>query len=58
MLSDLLIGLVWVALIMIPVLVAHCQPLDSGDGYFDRYMDGPAGEGDGVDLAAGSPSKG
>lgn len=48
MLSDLLVGLAWIAIVMIPVIVAYRLPLDPKDGYFDRYVDSP-------DPAAGTP---
>jgi len=35
----LLTGLAWIAIIMIPVLVASRQPVVSHNGYLNSYMD-------------------
>jgi hypothetical protein len=39
---DLLLGAVWVAIILIPAIVAYRQPVVSHNGYLKNYMD-PAG---------------
>jgi hypothetical protein len=38
MLIDLLIGFVWIAIVIIPVVVAYLQPVVSHNGYLDNYM--------------------
>jgi hypothetical protein len=42
--SDLLLGLAWVAIVLIPAIVAYRQPVVSHNGYLDNYMD-PAASG-------------
>lgn len=57
MLADFLTALAWIAIIMIPVVVAYRLPLDSGDGYFDRYVDSPKADAAAPDPAAKSNTK-
>lgn len=35
---DFLIGLAWIAIVLIPVFVAYRQPVVSHNGYVDNYM--------------------
>jgi hypothetical protein len=51
MLSDFLLGVAWVAIVMIPVIVAYRQPIVSHNGYVNSYMD-PGG----TDAEANEPS--
>lgn len=37
--SDLLLGLAWLAIIFIPAIVAYRQPVVSHNGYLENYMD-------------------
>jgi hypothetical protein len=41
--TELLLGLAWLAIILIPAIVASRQPVVSHNGYLDNYMD-PASE--------------
>lgn len=43
MLTEFLLGLAWLAIILIPAVVAARQPVVSHNGYLDNYMD-PAAE--------------
>jgi len=38
MLVDFLIALAWIAIVLIPVIVATRQPVVSHNGYLDNYM--------------------
>lgn len=42
--SDLLLGLAWVAIVLVPAIVAYRQPVVSHNGYLESYME-PAAEG-------------
>ncbi len=42
--SDLLLGLAWLAIVLIPAFVASRQPVVSHNGYLKNYMDPAAGE--------------
>jgi hypothetical protein len=44
--SDLLLGLAWVAIVVVPAIVAYRQPVVSHNGYIENYMDTAA---DGVE---------
>lgn len=55
MIADILIVLAWLAFILVPVLVACRQPLEPGDGYFERYFEGPVTEGKAAESAVPSP---
>jgi hypothetical protein len=37
--SDLLLGIAWIAIILIPAIVAYRQPVVSHNGYLENYMD-------------------
>jgi hypothetical protein len=37
--SDLLLGLAWVAIVLIPAIVAYRQPVASHNGYLENYME-------------------
>jgi hypothetical protein len=37
--SDLLLALAWLAIVLIPAIVASRQPVVSHNGYLDNYMD-------------------
>jgi hypothetical protein len=37
--SDLLLGLAWVAIVLIPAIVAYRQPIVSHNGYLENYLD-------------------
>jgi hypothetical protein len=39
MLRDCLIGLAWVAIVLVPAIVAYLQPVVSHNGYLENYMD-------------------
>ena len=38
MLTDLLIGLIWLAFVLLPAIVAARQPVVSHNGYLHYYM--------------------
>ena len=38
MLINFLIGLAWLAIVLVPVIVAQIQPVVSHNGYLDNYM--------------------
>jgi hypothetical protein len=38
MLTDCLIGLIWIAIVLLPAIVAARQPVVSHNGYLDNYM--------------------
>jgi hypothetical protein len=40
--SDLLLGLAWVAIVLVPAIVAYRQPVVSHNGYLENYMDSSA----------------
>jgi hypothetical protein len=40
--SDLLLGLAWVAIVLVPAIVAYRQPVVSHSGYLENYMDAAA----------------
>jgi hypothetical protein len=42
--SDLLLGLAWVAIVLIPAIVAYRQPVASHNGHLENYME-PAANG-------------
>ncbi|MGA2558092.1 MAG: hypothetical protein ABSF17_00320 [Terracidiphilus sp.] len=44
-LSDLLLGLAWLAIVLIPAIVASRQPVVSHNGYLKNYMDPSSEEG-------------
>jgi len=56
MLRDCLLGLVWIAIVLIPAIVAYRQPVVSHNGYLDNYMD-PAGQGVSKPAAVADPAK-
>lgn len=37
--TELLLGLAWLAIILIPAFIASRQPVVSHNGYLDNYMD-------------------
>jgi hypothetical protein len=41
MLSDLLIGLAWLVIVLLPAIVASRQTVVSHHGYADDYMNAP-----------------
>ena len=43
MLKDCLLGVAWIAIVLVPAIVAYRQPVVSHNGYLDNYMD-PAGQ--------------
>ncbi len=45
MLTDFLIGLVWLAIVLLPAVAAARQPVVSHNGYLDNYLNasGPGG---------------
>ena len=47
--TDLLLGLAWVAIVLLPAIVASREPIESHNGYLDNYMnpDGDAHPGTG-----------
>jgi hypothetical protein len=38
-LSDLFLGLAWLAIVLIPAIIASRQPVVSHNGYVKTYMD-------------------
>jgi hypothetical protein len=40
--SDLLLALAWLAIVLVPAIVAYRQPVVSHNGYLDNYMDASA----------------
>jgi hypothetical protein len=53
--SDLLIGLAWIAIILIPAWVAYRQPVVSHNGYLDNYMDPAAKSDEAADSTDSEP---
>ena len=51
MFTDLLLGLAWVAIVLLPAIVASRQPGISHDGYLDRYAISSDEDGDGAEQA-------
>jgi len=43
MLIDCLLGIAWIAIVLLPAIVASRHPVVSHNGYIDNYMD-PAGK--------------
>jgi hypothetical protein len=43
-LSDLFLGLAWLAIVLIPAIIASRQPVVSHNGYLENYMDPSAQE--------------
>lgn len=56
-LSDLLLGLAWLAIVLIPAIVAARQPVVSHNGYLKNYMDPSANESAKADSIGKSPIK-
>lgn len=42
--SDLFLGLAWLAIVLIPAIIASRQPVVSHNGYLKNYMDSSANE--------------
>jgi len=51
MLINFLIGLAWLAIVLVPVIVAQIQPVVSHNGYLGNYMDP-----DGQEPTSAAPS--
>ncbi|MGD0629336.1 MAG: hypothetical protein ABR987_08280 [Terracidiphilus sp.] len=49
MFVDLLLGLVWVAIVLLPAFVASRQPVVSHNGYPNNHMKSADQDGDGVE---------
>jgi len=49
MLTDFLVGLVWIGIVLLPAVVASRQPVVSHNGYLENYMNAA-----GQDVEAGS----
>jgi len=52
--SDLLLGLAWVAIVLLPAIVAYRQPIVSHNGYLENYMDPSANGGEESESATDS----
>ena len=55
MLVNFLIGFAWLAIVLVPVIVAQIQPVVSHNGYLGNYMD-PDGQENPSASPADSPS--
>jgi hypothetical protein len=51
MFTDLLVGLAWIAIVLLPAIVASRQPGLSHDGYLDPYMNSSDEGVDGAEQA-------
>jgi hypothetical protein len=40
--SDLLLALAWLAIVLVPAIVASRQPVVSHNGYLENYLDASA----------------
>ena len=56
MIADCLIGLAWIAIVLVPAIVAYRQPVVSHNGYLDNYMDSKSQDG-AASAEADSPTK-